>query len=66
MAETKLKGVFIMRLFRKNEIGFFDDLYTAAFFLLSHTSVNLELIALVDSNTGIRYDEYIRKYEEAL
>jgi len=57
MAETKLKGVFIMRLFSKNEIGFFDDLYTAAFFLLSHTSVNLELIALVDSNTGIRYDE---------
>lgn len=33
MAETKLKGVFIMRLFSKNEIGFFDDLYAVAFFV---------------------------------
>lgn len=56
MAETKLKGVFIMRLFSKNEIGVFDDLNTTAFLTLSYTSVNLQL-SIMQSVLDGSYDD---------
>ena len=56
MAETKLKGVFIMRLFSKNEIGVFDDLNTTAFLTLPYTSVNLQL-SIMQSVLDGSYDD---------
>ena len=56
MAETKLKGVFIMRLFSKNEIGIFDDLNTTAFLTLPYTSVNLQL-SIMQSVLDGSYDD---------
>ena len=57
MAETKLKGVFIMRLFSKNEIGVFDDLNTTAFLTLPYTSVNLQLSIMQSVLDGSCDDE---------
>lgn len=57
MAETKLKGVFIMRLFSKNEIGVFDDLNTTAFLTLPYTSVNLQLSIMQSVLDGSHDDE---------
>ena len=57
MAETKLKGVFIMRLFSKNEIGVFDDLNTTAFLTLPNTSVNLQLSIMQPVLDGSYDDE---------
>lgn len=56
MAETKLKGVFIMRLSSKNEIGVFDDLNTTAFLALPYTSVNLQL-SIMQSVLDGSYDD---------
>ena len=56
MAETKLKGVFIMRLFSKNEIGVFDDLNTTAILTLPYTSVNLQL-SIMQSVLDGSYDD---------
>ena len=57
MAETKLKGVFIMRLFSKNEIGVFDDLNTTAFLTLPYMSVNLQLSTMQSVLDGSYDDE---------
>lgn len=56
MAETKLKGVFMIRLFSKNEIGVFDDLNTTAFLTLPYTSVNLQL-SIMQSVLDGSYDD---------
>ena len=56
MAETKLKGVFMIRLFSKNQIGVFDDLNTTAFLTLPYTSVNLQL-SIMQSVLDGSYDD---------
>lgn len=57
MAETKLKGVFMIRLFSKNQIGVFDDLNTTAFLTLPYTSVNLQLSIMQPVLDGSYDDE---------